>query len=73
MLTVVSMRVSITFVAGQSSEIGRNKVPREESLPGFGIGMTIDDFQIVGIRHEVTESLKSAVIYSIALGPRFFR
>ena len=42
-------------------------------LPGLGIGMTIDDFQIARIRHDVTESLKSAVRYSIALGPRFFR
>ena len=56
MLTVVSMRASITFAAGQSSEIGRYEVPREESLPGLGIGMTIDDLQIVGIRHDVTES-----------------
>ena len=39
----------------------------EESLPG--LGMTIDDFQIDGIRHDVTESLKSAVRYSIAFGP----
>ena len=49
------------------------EVPREESLPGLWIGMTIDDFQIAGIRNYVTESLKSAVRYSIALGPRFFR
>ena len=73
MLTVVSIRASITFAAGQSSEIGRYEVPREESLPGLGIGMTIDDFQIAGNWHDVTESLKSAVRYSIALGPRFFR
>ena len=73
MLTVVSIRASITFAARQSGEIGRYEVPREESLPGLGIGMTIDDFQIAGIRHDVTESLKSAVRYSIALGPRFFR
>ena len=71
MLTVVSIRASITFAAGQSSEIGHYEVPREESLPG--LWMTIDDFQIAGIRHDVTESLKSAVRYSIALGPRFFR
>ena len=73
MLTVVSIRASITFAAWQSSEIGRYEVPIEEFLPGLGIGMTIDDFQIAGIRHDVTESLKSAVRYSIALGPRFFR
>ena len=40
---------------------------REQSLPGFGIGMTMDDFQIDGIRQDVTESLKSAVRYSIPL------
>ena len=45
-LTVVSMRASITFAAGQSSEIGRYEVPREESLPSLGIWMTIYDFQI---------------------------
>ena len=64
-LTVVSMRASITFAAGQNSEIGRYEGPREESLPGLGIWMTIDNFQIAGIQH--------AVRYSIALGPRFFR
>ena len=40
-LTVVSMRVSITFAAGHSSEIGRYEVSREESFAGLGIGMTI--------------------------------
>ena len=44
MLTVVSMRASINFSAGQRSEIGRHEVPREESLSGFR--MTIDNFQI---------------------------
>ena len=46
---------------------------REEALPGFGIGMTMDDFQTNGIRQDVTESLKSAVRYSIPLDPRCFR
>ena len=46
---------------------------REQSLPGFGIGMTMDDFQIDGIQPDVTESLKSAVRYSIPLVPRCFR
>ena len=43
---------------------------REQSLPGFGIGMTMDDFQIDGIRQDVTELLKSAVRYSIPLDPK---
>ena len=73
MLTLISMRVSITFAAGQRSEIGRYEVHREESLPGFGMGMTINDFRIAGIRYDVTESLKSAVRYSMAMGPRFYR
>ena len=42
-------------------------------MPCFGIVMTIDDFQIDGIRQDVTESLKSAVRYSIPLDPRCFR
>ena len=40
------MRAFITFAAGKRSEIGRYEVPREDSLSGFGMGMTIDDFQI---------------------------
>ena len=63
----VSIRASITFAAGQRSEIDRYEVHREEVLSGFGMGMTIDDFQITRIRHDVTESLKSALRYSIAL------
>ena len=43
-LTVVSIRASLTLTAGQSSEIGRYEVPREESLLGLGKGMTIDGF-----------------------------
>ena len=46
---------------------------REQSLPGFVIEMTMDDFQNNGIRQDVTESLKSAVRYSIPLDPRCFR
>ena len=46
---------------------------REQSLSGFGIGMTMDDFQIDGFRQDVTGSLKSAVRYSIPLDPRCFR
>ena len=42
-------------------------------MPGFGIGMTMDDFQIDGIRQDVTESLKSAVRYSNPPDPRCFR
>ena len=38
MLTLGSMRASITFAAGQRSEIGRYEVYREESLPDFGMG-----------------------------------
>ena len=34
--------------------------------------MTMDDFQIDGIRQDVTESLKSVVRYSIPLDPRCF-
>ena len=68
---VGSKRASITLTAGQRSEIDRQEVLRELSLSGFG--MTMDDFQIDVIRQDVTESLKSAVRYSIPLVPRCFR
>ena len=42
------MRASITFAAGQSSEIGRYDMPCEESLPGLGMGMTNEVFLIEG-------------------------
>ena len=59
---MVSMRASITFAVGQNNEIGRYEVHREESLPGLEIGMTIDDFQLAMIRHDMTESLKSVLL-----------
>ena len=66
MLTMVSTRASITFAAEQGSEIDQYEVHRVESLPDFGMGMTIDAF----LRHDVTELLKSAVRYSGSLGKR---
>ena len=74
MLTVVSRRENLhNFRCRKSNEIDRCEVHREDFLPGLGIGMTIDDLQMAGIRHGVTELLKSAVRYSVALGPRSFR
>ena len=65
-LSATGSRYALTVVTVvQSSEIGRYEVPREVSLP--------DDFQISGIRHDLTESFKSAMRYSIALGLRLFR
>ena len=68
-----SISASKTFAAGQTSEIGRYDMPCEVSFPGFGIGMTIEDFQIEGILEELTESLNTAVRYAVALGPKCFR
>ena len=56
------------FAAGQRSEMGRQEVLSEKSLPD--VGMTMDDFQIDGIRQDVMEALKSAVRYSIVLDPK---
>ena len=67
LLTVGSKRVSITLATGQRSETGHYEVLGEESLSGLGIGMTMDNFQINGIRQFVTGSLKRAVMYSITL------
>ena len=72
-LTVGSISVSKNFAAGQMREMGRYDVPCEVSFPGFGIGMTIEDFQIAGILEELAESLNSAVRYAVALGPKCFR
>ena len=49
LLIVGRIRDSSTFVAWQRSEIGQYRVPREVSLPGFGIGMIIEDFHIAGL------------------------
>ena len=43
------IRVSMTFAAGQRSEIGRYEDPWEASLPGLCIGMINDDFHKAGI------------------------
>ena len=43
------IRDSDTFAAGQISEIERYEVPTEVSLPGFGFGMSNEDFHIDGI------------------------
>ena len=64
-----SISASKTFAAGQMSEMGRYDVPCEVSFLGFGIGMTIEDFQIEGILEELTESLNSAVRFAVALDP----
>ena len=42
-------------------------------MPGFGIGMINDDFNIAGVRQVVAERLKRVVMYSMALGPRCFK
>ena len=46
---VGGIRVSMTFAAGQRSEIARYEYPWKVSLPGFGIGMINEDFHIAGI------------------------
>ena len=42
-------------------------------MPGFGIGMVIEDFHIAGIQQVVAGRLNMVVMYSIALGPRCFK
>ena len=58
LLIVGRIRDSSTFAAWQRSEIGRYEVPKEVSLPGFGIGMINEDFHIDGIWQVVTERLR---------------
>ena len=49
LLMVGRIRVSMTFAAGQRSEMGRYEDHWEVPLPGFGIGMINDDFHRAGI------------------------
>ena len=72
-MIVGRIRDSITFAAGHKRELGRYEVPREVSLPGFGIWMINEDCHIAGIRHVVTERLKRAVMYSMYIGPSCFK
>ena len=51
------MSTSRTMVAGNSSEMGLYEVPCDESLPGLGIGMTNEVFQIDGRRRDLRKSL----------------
>ena len=46
-----------TLAAGHSSEMGLYEVPCDESLPGLGIGMTNEVFQIDGRWKDLRESL----------------
>ena len=51
------MSASRTLVAGHSSEMGMYEVTCDESLPGLGIVMTSEVFQIDGRRQDLRESL----------------
>ena len=46
---------------------------RYESLPGLGIWLTNEVFQIDGRRQDLRESLQGDVRCSVAKGPRFFK
>ena len=51
------MSASRTLATGHSSEIGLYEVSCDEFLPGLGIGMTNEVFQIEGRRQDLRESL----------------
>ena len=51
------MSASRTLAAGHNSEMGLWEVPCDESLPGLGIGMIYEVFQIDGRRQDLRESL----------------
>ena len=57
------MSASRTLAAGRSSEMGLYEVPCDESLPGLGIRMTNEVFQIDGVIVECCE----------VFCPRFFK
>ena len=51
------MSASNTLAAVHSSEMGMYVVPCNESLPGLGIRMTNEVFQIDGMQHDLRELL----------------
>ena len=61
------------LAAGQSGGIGMYDVPWDVSLPGLGIGISVDAFQGTGIRMVHTESLKKEVMHSIDLCHIYFK
>ena len=46
-----------TLAAGHSSDMGLYEVPCDESLPGLGIGMTREVFQIDCRRHDLRKGV----------------
>ena len=51
------MSASRTLAAGHSSEMGLYEVPCDESLPGLGIGITNEVFQIDGRRQDLIKGV----------------
>ena len=51
------MSASRTLAAGHSNEMGLYELPCDGSLPGLGIGMANEVFQIDGRRQDLNESL----------------
>ena len=49
-----SINAHRTLAAVQVSKMGRYDVLADESLPGFGMGIIVDIFQIAGNRHDDT-------------------
>ena len=52
--------LSRTLAAGQRRETGRYDLDSQGSLPGFGSGMIVDDFQIAGTWQVAIERLKTS-------------
>ena len=72
-MIVGRIRDSSNFAAGQRSEIGRYEVPTEVSLPGFGIGWSMKTSISPESDRSRLRGWRGAVMYSMALGPRFFK
>ena len=68
-----NISLSIIFIAGQSRDTGRYDVEIEGSFPGFGSGMTIEDFQIEGSWAVLIDRLNIVVKYSVPIGPMCLR
>ena len=70
---MVKTEIPGLLLLGRLTRLAGKKFLGRCPCPGFGIGMINDDFHISGIRQFVAERLKRTVMYSMALGPRYFK
>ena len=67
------INLSRILIPGHRMETGRKDLDSLRSLPGFGRGIIMELFQMVGIWQVSSDRLKICVRYSKLKVPRYFR